>query len=161
MIRLFHILAAALVVWSLALAIRQARLPLQPAPEAQIVSVFAKAGFSLATQRRTLLGPELSFTRSDCAIPMRAVLTETIHRDAMQILAGMAGTDEEVITVYGGAAVPSLHLRDIAWPWLQRKLGVMLGLYRSNPWDSIGLAIFSPRKCRGGGPDWSSLLSES
>lgn len=160
MTRLFHLLAAALVACSLALAIRQAAVAPQPAPEAQIASAFAKAGFSLSARRKTLLGPELTFRRADCASPTRAVLTETIHRDATQILAGMSGSDENLITVYGGATVPSLHLRDLAWPWLRRKLGVMLGLSRSNAWDSIGLAVFSPRQCAGRQPDWSTLLTE-
>ncbi|OCC06840.1 hypothetical protein BA190_01005 [Labrys sp. WJW] len=159
MTRLFHLLAAALVACSLALAIRQARLPPQTAPEAQIASAFAKAGFALSAQRKTALGPELSFTRPDCAMPTRAVLTETIHRDATPLLADMSSADEELITVYGGTAVPSLHLRDLAWPWLRRKLGVMLGLSRSSPWDSIGLAVFSPRQCRNNGLDWSALLT--
>ncbi|QEN85714.1 hypothetical protein FZC33_05630 [Labrys sp. KNU-23] len=161
MTRLFHLLAAALVMCSLALAIHQARIPPQPAPETQIAAAFAKAGFSLSAQRRTSLGPELFFTRPGCTKPTRAVLTETIHRDATQFLADMSGADEELITVYGGAAVASLHLRDLAWPWLRRKLGIMLGLSRSSPWDSVGLAVFSPRQCRGSSPDWSALLTES
>ncbi|WP_454818355.1 hypothetical protein [Labrys neptuniae] len=159
MTRLFHLLAAALVVCSLTLAIRQARVTPQPAPEAQIASAFAKAGFSLSAQRKTLLGPEFSFMRPGCTTPTRAVLTETIHRDATQILTDMSGANEELITVYGGAAVPSLHLRDLAWPWLRRKLGVMLGLSRSSAWDSIGLAIFSPLQCQRNSFDWSALLT--
>ncbi|MDT3378353.1 hypothetical protein ACETRX_15510 [Labrys portucalensis] len=159
MTRLFHLLAAALVVCSLGLAIRQARLPPQPAPETQIALAFAKAGYSLSAQRKTPLGPEFSFARPDCTTPTRAVLTQTIHRDATRILADMSGADEELTTVYGGAAVPSLHLRDLAWPWLQRKLGVALGLSRSSAWDSIGLAVFSPHRCRSDKPDWSALLT--
>lgn len=160
MTRLFHLLAAAVVTSSLVLAIHQAHVPAQPAPEAQIASVFAKAGFTLTARRRIPLGLEFTFTRPDCPEPTRAVVTQTIHRDAMPILADMSGHDEELTSVFGGVAVPSLHPGDLAWPWLRRKLGVMLGLSRSSAWDSIALAIFSPRSCKARSPDWSALLAE-
>jgi hypothetical protein len=158
MTRLFHVVAATLFL----LAAWAGLAPKPPTttgePKAQLIQMLGKAGLEYQREQPIFEGGSvLSFKLATCPSDIQLVYFPALSRITALQLARMRDAETTVTFIHDGEIIAGLGTLDLMPRWFWRKLLAALRLRTFEPWQSIALALLTPRKCEMPPIGWPAL----
>jgi hypothetical protein len=156
--RLFHVVAAAFFL----LAAWAGLAPKPPAttaePKAQLIQMLGKAGLDYQREQPIFEGGSvLSLKSATCPSDIELVYFPALSRITASQLARMHDAKTTATFIHDGEVIAGLGTIDLMPRWFWRKLLVALRLRAFEPWQSIALALLTPRECAMQPIDWPAL----
>ena len=156
MTRLFNIGAAALLIGAIWFSFGRSPLLTTPAAaQAALVAAATKAGL-IYDREQTIVGGErlLLFKQRGCAALVGVLYLPSVTHISSYARQAIAASGHSSLVVYDGAVVAGISFRDVAWPWLGRKLAMTVGLAPRDPWSSTLIVALIPDNCLPPAIDW-------
>ncbi|MDE2579134.1 MAG: hypothetical protein KGL46_10035 [Hyphomicrobiales bacterium] len=145
----FHALAATLLASALWMQFTRQRAPASTDLQSSLTQALLRAGYTPEGAHERIGGEHImSFTRPDCATPMRIVLIPTLHRDSTQAVMAAQNGGPPPVYIYRGEPVAGPSFWSVTPPWLARQLRAAFALGPEiSAWDAALLAVFEPQDC--------------